>query len=87
MRVWAVVPLESETPSTESPSSAVSWAEFGCWMPAMAATRDCERKPNEAGELVLLLSSFALPLLLPVAPSGVPLPVATVALSWASAWD
>jgi hypothetical protein len=53
----------------------------------MAATSDCDRKPNEAAELAAELSSFAvLPLPLPVIACGKPV-VAAVALSWASACD
>jgi hypothetical protein len=56
-------------------------------MPAIAATRDCERKPNEAAEESVLLSSFAaFPLPLPVIAWGSTSAVA-LTLSCASAWD
>ena len=87
-RLCADVPLESETPSTElSLSAAPCTGGCCCWIPAMAATSDCDRKPNWAAELAAEGSSFAvLPLGLPVISCGAAV-VATVALSWASACD
>ena len=91
-RVCADVPLESETPSTDSSLSAAPWAvAVGCWIPAIAATSDCDRNPNEAEEELELSSLAAFPLPLPVsAVSDETVAVAVavaVALSWASACD
>ncbi len=74
-----VEPLPRETPSLE-PLVVVTCPALGCCPPAIAATRDCDRKPKDAavGSVSLPLAALPFPPL-PAMPSAVALAVAVVA--------